>query len=113
MKKLSTLLIALSITFMLSCHHHPHVVIATHSNNYDMRLEYTGTFAFSNDRTKIQAISRNGYIDFKRNGDELYASTDPVGHVRYKLNGTQVNKLDDMGQGMLDEAIRMIIKSSR
>jgi hypothetical protein len=112
MKKLNLLIIALLATAILSCNHHRHVVIATHSNNYDLRLEYTGSFVFSNDRTKVETISHDGYIDYKRNGDDLYASPDNAGHIRYELNGTKVDKLDTAGQNMLEDAIRMIIKSS-
>ncbi len=112
MKKLSTLIIAFSAIFILSCHRHRHVVIATHSNNYDMRLEYEGSLAFNNDNTKVEGISRDGYIDYKRNSDELHVDADASGHIRYELNGTQLSKLDNTAQSMLDTAIRMIIKSS-
>jgi hypothetical protein len=114
MKKLSILTLALAAMAISSCHrHHRHVTIATHSGNYNMKLEYEGTMAFNNEGTKVEAISKDGFIDYKRNSDEIYASPDGAGHVRYELNGTPVNQLDNMGQNMLDEAIRMIIKSSR
>lgn len=114
MKKLSTLILVIAVIIISSCHwHRRHVTIATHSGNYNMKLEYAGTMAFSNDRTKVEAISKDGFIDYKRNSDEIYIAPDPSGHVRYEQNGTQVSKLDNMGQNMLDEAIQMVIKSSR
>jgi hypothetical protein len=112
MKKISTIILASALMFMLSCRGGRHVTIVNRSNNYETRLEYSGTMAFSNDRTKLEAISNGGYIEFKRNDDELYACNDH-GHIIYKQNGTQVNKLDDAGQSMLREAINIIIKSSR
>lgn len=96
---------------MLSCNHHRHVTIATHADNYNMRLEYEGTLVFNIDRTKLEAISNNGYIDYKRNSDELYASADKNGRINYELNGTKLTHLDNTAQSMLNEAIRMIIKS--
>ena len=112
MKKLNILTIALVVISISSCRHHRHVTIATHSNNYNVKLEYEGSIAVSTDRTKIERISKGGYVDFKRNNDELYASPDKAGHVHYEMNGTEISKLDDAAQSMLDEAITMIIKSS-
>lgn len=114
MKKLSILILALAVIAISSCHrHHRHVTIVTRSNNYNMKLEYEGTMAFNNEGTKVEAISKDGFIDYKRNSDEIYAAPDAVGHIHYELNGTPVNQLDNMGQNMLDEAIRMIIKRRR
>jgi len=114
MKKSSTFILALLAIVISSCrHHHHHVTMVTHGNNFNMRLEYEGSMAFNNERTKVEAISKGGYIDYKRNSDEVYAAPDASGHVRYELNGTPVNQLDNTGQNLLDEAIRMIVKSSR
>ena len=113
MKKLNLLIIALEATFVLSCHHKRRVVIASNSGNYSMRLEYSGTMAFYNDGTKLEGISNDGYIDYKRNNDDLYVSADHAGRISYQLDGTKLAKLDNTAQNMLDEAIRMIIKSNR
>lgn len=110
MKKLSTIILAAAAIILSSCHH-SRVTILTRSNNYETRLQYSGSMAFSNDRTKIEAISKGGFIDYKRNDDELRVLPDGAGRVKYELNGDQVNTLDTMGQNMLQEAIRIIIKS--
>jgi len=111
MKNLTTTFIALTAIILSSCHYGRHVIIATHTDNSDTRLEYQGSLAFSNDGAKVQSISPHGYIDYKHNSDELYVSDDHSGHIRYKMNGTEITKLDNASQGMLDEAVRMIIKS--
>ncbi|MGN6179396.1 MAG: hypothetical protein ACTHNW_09455 [Mucilaginibacter sp.] len=114
MKKLSISILVLSAIVISSCrHHHHHVTIVTHGNNFNMKLEYEGTMAFNNEGTKVEAISKDGYINYKRNSDEIHVAPDPSGYMRYEQNGAQVARLDNTGQNMLDEAIHMIVKSSR
>jgi len=112
MKSLKFILAALFTLCAMACHHGRHVIIATQSGNYSVKLEYEGTLIFNDAQTQIEGISRNGYISFKRNNDELYAASDGSGKINYELNGEKVNKLDGMAQGMLTEAIRMVVKSS-
>jgi len=112
MKNLKLLLAVLFTLCFMACHHHRHVTIATQSGNYNVKLEYEGTIVFNDDQTQIEEISRDGYISFKQNDDELYAERDPSGKVAYQLNGEKVNKLDATGQEMLNEAIKMVVKSS-
>ena len=113
MKNLKLLFAILFTLCVIACHRGRHVIIATQSGNYSVKLEYEGTIAFNEEQTEIEGISRDGYLSFKRNNDELYAASDGSGKITYELNGEKINKLDDMGQGMLAEAIRMVVKSSR
>jgi len=112
MKKLTLFTIAAASLVMLSCHHGRHTTIASHSDNNDVKLEYEGTITISTDKTRITDISHGGYLDYKHNSDELYASEAPDGSICYKLNGAQVAGLDQAGQKMLSEAIGMIVKSN-
>lgn len=113
MKKLNILIIALAVVCILSCHRGKHVVIATQSGNSNIRLEYSGSLAFSSDGTKIEGISKGGYFDFKRNDDQLHVSRDENDHIVYELNGTKLAKPDGAAQSMLNEAIRMATRSGR
>lgn len=112
MKNLKLLFATLVTLCAVACSHGRHTLIATQSDNYSVRLEYEGTLVFNNDQTQIERISRDGYMSFKRNSDELYASTDESGKIFYELNGETVSKLDGLGQGMLNEAISMAVKSN-
>ena len=112
MKNLKLIIASLLTVCAMACHHGRHTIIATQSGNYSVKLEYEGTIAFNEDQTQIEGISRDGYLSFKRNNDELYVSSDGSNKITYELNGEKADKLDTMGQGMLAEAIRMVVKST-
>jgi hypothetical protein len=93
-----------------SCHRGRHVIISTESNNVSIKIEYFGTIVVNNDKTQIEAISHDGYVNYNRNGDQLYAATDNSGHIVYELNGNQTTTLDNNGRELLAEAVKIIAK---
>lgn len=111
MKHLKTLLLTLLITASLTaCHTGSHVIVSSDDNNTKIKLEYWGTVVLNSDRTAIERISRDGFVDYKKNDEELHIANGPNGHFSYELNGNKTGQLDAAGRGLLIEAIQRIAK---
>jgi hypothetical protein len=102
---------SLALILATSCFRGRHVIISTESNNVSVKIEYAGTIVVNNDKTQIEAISKDGYVDYNNNGNQLHAVSDEKGNIVYELNGNQTTTLDNNGKALLAEAVKIIDKS--
>jgi hypothetical protein len=108
-KKLALLALMIAIIFT-ACHSGTHVIVASDDNNTKIKLEYWGTVVLNNDRTAIASISHNGFIDYKKNDEELRITNGSKGYFKYELNGNKAVALNVEGRGLLTEAIQGIAR---
>ena len=108
--KNSTLLILALLFTIIACHRGRHVIISTQNNDVSIKIEYYGTIILNNDQSRIESISRNGYINYNKNGNQLYAAPDDNGNVFYEVNGDKTQSLDNKGRQLLAEAVKIIAK---
>ena len=111
MKNRKTALLALIITIVFTaCHTGTHVIVTSDDNNTNIKLEYWGTVVLNNERSAITSISHNGFIDYKKNDDELRITNGSNGHFSYELNGNKTGALDAGGRELLTEATQKIAR---
>lgn len=111
MKNRKIALLALIITIVFTaCHTGTHVIVASDDNNNKIKLEYWGTVELNSDRSAITSISHDGFIDYKKNDDELRITNGSNGHFNYELNGNKTGALDTGGRALLTAAIQGIAK---
>jgi hypothetical protein len=108
-RKLALLALIIAI-FFTACHTGNHVIVTSDDNNTKVKLEYWGTVELNGDRSAITSISHNGFVDYKKNDDELRITNGLNGHFNYELNGSKTDGLDADGRALLTEAIRKIAK---
>jgi len=108
-KKIALLSLLFTIVFT-ACHTGTHVIVASDDNNTKIKLEYWGTVVLNSDKTAITSVSHNGFIDYKKNDDELRITNGTNGYFSYELNGKKAVALDTEGRVLLAEAIRGIAK---
>jgi len=110
MKKIKIALVALSITAAFGCRRGSHVVISSSDNNTKIKLEYWGNVKLNNDQTAIASISHGGFVDYKKNDDEIRVTNGKNGLFSYEQNGSKAVALDADGRALLSEAIQKIAK---
>ena len=93
-----------------ACHSGHHVIVSSDDNNTKIKLEYWGTVKLNNDRTAITSITHDGFIDYKKNDEELRVTNGANGNFNYELNGNKAVGLDTEGRTLLAEAIQGIAK---
>ena len=108
-KKIALLATIIAVTFT-ACRTGTHVVVASDDNNTKIKLEYWGTVELNSARTAITSITHGGFIDYKKNDEELRVTNGPNGNFKYELNGNKAVALDTEGRALLAEAIRGIAK---
>ena len=108
-KKIPLLALIITIVFT-ACHTGTHVIVASDDNNTKIKLEYWGTVILNNNRTAIASISHDGFIDYKKNDDELRITNGANGYFSYELNGKKAVALDTEGRALLNAAIQGIAK---
>ena len=111
MKKLEFIIpMLLMVISFIACHQGTHTIIVRQTNDVKIRIEYSGAIMLTDDRTGIQALSHNAYINYDKNGDQLYIADDPHGKIVYEVNGDKTNALDNHGKALLADAIKIIAK---
>lgn len=76
------------------------------SNENKSSLVYSGSVTFNSDSTKIETLSKGGYISYTKNGDRLIIESDNKGGVTYTINnGVKVTELKDDQKLLLQEAV--------
>jgi hypothetical protein len=111
MKNRKIALLVLIITAIFTaCHTGTHVIVTSDDNNTNIKLEYWGTVILDSDRSAITSISHDGFIDYKKNNDELRITNGSNGHFNYELNGNKTGALDAGGRALLTETIQRIAK---
>ncbi len=108
-RKIALLALIIAAAFT-ACRTGTHVIVASDDNNTKIKLEYWGTVELNNDRTAITSITHDGFIDYKKNDDELRITNGTNGYFNYELNGNKAVALDAEGRTLLAEAIRGIAK---
>lgn len=111
MKNFKNLFILLTATIAFTaCHTGTHVIITSDDNNTKIKLEYWGKVQLNSDRTALESISHNGYIDYQKNDEELHITNNGNGHFNYELNGSKSSQLDAEGRALLSEIVSKIAK---
>lgn len=111
MKKLRIIIAMLLMgTAFTACHRGSSTVIITQIDDVKIKIEYSGAIMLNDDKTGIQGLSRNGYINYNKNGDQLYVANDQHGSITYELNGNKTTVLNSHGRALLTEAIKLIAK---
>lgn len=111
MKYLKTIsLVLLTAVAITSCHTGSHVIVASDDNNTNIKLEYWGTVTLNSSKTAITGISHGGFIDYKKNDEELHITKGVNGYLSYEINGKKTVALDAEGRGLLAEMVQGIAK---
>jgi len=111
MKHIKITLLALVIAgAFTACRTGTHVIVASDDNNTKIKLEYWGTVGLNSNYTAITSISNDGFVDYKKNDDELRITNGANGLFNYELNGSKVVALDAEGRALLSAAIQGIAK---
>lgn len=111
MKKLQLIILVMLIaTVFTACRRGRHTTIVTESNGVSIKIEYAGAILLNDDKTGIEQLSHNAYINYDNNGDKLYVADDHAGHLFYELNGDKTSVLNDHGKTLLTQAIKIIAK---
>jgi hypothetical protein len=79
-------------------------------NNGDgvLKIEYHGDILFSEDGTRVEEISPEGYIRYRCNNQRIYIESDEDGVLKYKVynNGQRLNKNDADAVEFLTNAVK-------
>ena len=98
------------LIFATSCHHFGNRMVV---NNGKDRLEinYYGDIKFTEDETAIQSISKNGYLDYKKNDRGLRLTHNEKGEMKCVMfmDGHKVNPASPEGKKLITEAIQDMI----
>lgn len=114
MKKIQTLLLAISLLVLASaCRHRGHTIIRSSDGSNVKEVEYGGRMVFNSDNS-ISGMSPRSFLKYKHNNEELEVNCDKNGLVTYALNDSAATKtLDEDGKQLLTEAIKEILKTKR
>lgn len=98
--------------FLSSCRFEHGNSIMINNDNDNLSVRYDGQIHFNEDETEIQSISSNGYLKFKRNGEELDAKNDPSGHLQIEITegGRRLNPNDETGKRVEADAVKELIE---
>jgi hypothetical protein len=84
------------------------VVIRDNETSLDIR--YSGDIVFNDEETAIERMSANAYLDYRKNGRRLFATSSSNGNVVYEFsNDDRPVNGDDNGKRFLVEAIHEMI----
>jgi len=108
-KKIALLALIIASIFT-ACHTGTHVIVASDDNNTKIKLEYWGTVVLNSDKSAIASISHDGFIDYKKNDEELHITNGSNGHFNYELNGNKTGDLGFNGRALLTETIQKIAR---
>ncbi|QKJ32097.1 hypothetical protein HQ865_20790 [Mucilaginibacter mali] len=113
MKKIHILLLAVSVSVMITaCHRGKRTTINNSDGVNNIHLQYSGRIVFADDNKSISSMSPDSYFEFKRNDEELSAKSDNKGHIIYELsNGAKSTTLDEKGKQLMLEAAKEIAKA--
>ncbi|MDB5005088.1 MAG: hypothetical protein JWQ34_3313 [Mucilaginibacter sp.] len=88
-----------------------HVIISDGDNHNSTRIEYSGRAFFNGDSTAITHITPNGYVKYKRDGQELIAKGDNHGGIVYRINNSdEQTHLNAGDKTFLAQAVKDMIK---
>lgn len=107
-RNLSIILIVLILA--TSCHHYGNRMVV--NNGIDkLEINYFGEIKFTDDETAIQSISKNGYLDYKKNDKGLRLTHDEQGKMKCVMfmDGHKVNPASPEGKKFMAEAIQEMI----
>jgi len=85
MKKLRILITIAAISLAMTACHRSSTIIEN-SNNYHLKIEYSGPVHFNVEGTGISSISRFGYLKYECNEQKLDARNDGHGGIRFELS---------------------------
>ena len=101
--------------FFCSCDHfHNHQPVTTinmsSSDGAFVHIKYGGSIEFTADSTAIKRISPNGFLNYKKNGKELFAQSNEHGQLTLELiEKGETLVLDKRGSHFLAEAVKEMI----
>lgn len=110
MKKLQTLILVTIAIAFTACHSGTHIIITSSDNNSGTRLELWGNVMLNDSHSAIRSISSSGYVDYKKDQDDLHITNDNDGRFHYELNGNKTDHLDETGRLLLEEVVEKIAK---
>src|SRR5437867_10224686 len=86
MKKLRFIAAAIGLIIIsAACHMgKSHRIISVQNDNGSLKIEYSGTVIFNDDKTAIESISPGGYVRYCKNGKKLKAENNH-GEITYEL----------------------------
>jgi len=113
MKKLQILFIAISLSLITtSCYRGRHSTIKINDGRNSIRVDYAGRIDFAKDNKAVIDMSPNGYLKFRKNDEELNIERNKAGQIMYEVNDDKTNPvLDEDGQRLLSEAVKIILKA--
>ena len=110
MKLVQTITAAFCVLlYTTACHRGNNITIMNGDDN--LTINYSGEIKFNDAETKIEAISRNGYLKYKRNNKKLLAENDGQGAIKYEMydNGKRLNSSDAEGNSFLEDVVKDMI----
>src|ERR1700748_1421239 len=109
MKKLQLVIPAfLLVLSIIACRTGQHTIVSSNDNGKETKLEFWGNVYLNDTRSAIKSISKDGYVEYKKNGDDLHITYDNNGVFHYEFNGTKTDRLDGTAQALLTEAVHKI-----
>lgn len=109
MKQLQHILVALVLTFFISCKH-GNTIITSDGKNH-LEINYSGKITFNEDETAVESMSPDGYLRFRNNDKELVAESNYHGEIKYELynNGKRIDPDETDGKKFVADAINDMI----
>jgi hypothetical protein len=109
MKLLLNILVALVLTFFISCDR-GNTIITSDGKNH-LEINYSGKITFNEDETAIENMSPDGYLRFRNNDKELVAESNYHGEIKYELynNGKRIDPGETDGKKFVADAINDMI----
>src|SRR4051812_672029 len=87
-----------------------HRIINVQNDNGSLKIEYSGTVIFNNDKTAIESISPGGYVRYCKNGKKLMAESNH-GEITYELYDEDKKLFPGVtDKKFLAEAIKEMVK---
>ena len=111
MRKLRMSIAIAAISIVASaCHRHTTIIEST--NNYHLKIEYSGKVHFNMAGTGVSGISRGGYLKYECNEQKLEAHNDGNGGVRYELSdhGDPIPMADQ--KEFIAKAVRLMLQKN-
>ncbi len=100
------------IVMLASCHRrNSATTIVINSENVSIKIKYAGHVQFNQDSTTIESISPGGYLEFRKNEQEIVAENNRDGNLTIELyNERKPIALDNAGKEFLAGAVKEMIE---
>jgi len=102
--------VLLVLIFATSCHHYGNRIVVNNGKD-KLEISYYGEIKFTDDETAIQSISKNGYLDYKKNDAGLRMTHNEKGEIKCVMfmDGHKVNPASPEGKKLIAAAIKDMI----